>query len=74
LSHVEDWTPQADAKVAAGEQAETRMIAFTVAGGVAMATAGFLYWFARRNEPQSEVSTPTTVVFTGNGVAITGKF
>jgi len=50
LSHVEDWTPQADAKVAAGARAETRMVVLTVAGGAAAAAAGILYWYTRRDK------------------------
>ncbi len=74
LSRVEDWTPQADAKVAAGERAETRMIVFTAIGGAAAATAGILYWYTRKDRARWEAFRPTVVSITSSSLGFAWGF
>jgi hypothetical protein len=74
LSRVEDWTPQADAKVAAGERAETRMIVFTAIGGAAVISAGVLYWYGRSARPGRVEQGLTTVSVSSESIAAAWHF
>lgn len=72
LSNVDDWTTGTMADVAAGERAERRMLGLTIGGGVVLATAGTLFWYARRG--RGEESPPVMAVISDSGVAVAGRF
>ncbi len=73
LSNIDDWTPDAMADVDAGERAERWMIGLTVSGGVALAAACTLFWYARRDHGADE-SLALTPVITTRGIAMAGSF
>ncbi len=74
LSHVRDWTPEADAMVADGQRAESRMILFTTIGGASVAAAGLLYWLAWRDAEHWEALDRMDLTVTSNSVAASWSF
>ncbi len=73
LSTLDDWTPAAESDLAAGQRAEGRMIVFTASGGIAVVTAGVLFWYAHRDRGAGEAHALTAVI-TSRGLAVAGRF